>query len=116
MARCPPFIEHIATLVDPRGRRGWRHPLVAMVALAVAATLCGYRSSTAMAAWGRTYGAGLGQALGFTRDQTPCAATFYQLFRRLEREALEACLGRWEMAVLAALPQRNCARPPGAGH
>ena len=104
MATCPPLIEHIALLVDPRGRRGRRHPLVAMVALAVAATLCGYRSYTAMAEWGRTYGDVLGQALGFTRRQTPCAATFYHLFRRLEREALEACLSRWETAVLAALP------------
>jgi predicted transposase YbfD/YdcC len=57
-----------------------------------------------MAEWGRTHGAALTRALGFTRDQTPCAATFYHLFRRLEREALEACLGRWEAAVLAALP------------
>jgi predicted transposase YbfD/YdcC len=74
-----------------------------MVALAVAATLCGYRSYTAMAEWGRTQGASMGQALGFTRRQTPCAATFYHLFRRLERGALEACLGGWEAAVLAAL-------------
>src|ERR1035437_1929060 len=104
MAACPPLIEHSATLVDPRGKRGRRHPLGAMVALAVAATLCGYRSSTAIAEWGRTQGAAVGQALGFTRRQTPCAATFYHLFRRLERDALEACLGRWEAAVLAALP------------
>jgi hypothetical protein len=104
MATCPPVIEHIATLADPRGRRGRRHPLGAMVGLAVAATLCGYRSYTAMAEWGRTHGAALGQALGFTREQTPCAATFYHLFRRLEREALEACLGRWQAAVLATLP------------
>jgi predicted transposase YbfD/YdcC len=57
-----------------------------------------------MAEWGRTHGTALSQALGFTRAQTPCAATFYHLFRRLEREALEACLGRWEAAVLATLP------------
>jgi predicted transposase YbfD/YdcC len=104
MATCPPVIEHIATLADPRGRRGRRHPLGAMIALAVAATLCGYRSYTAIAEWGRTYGAGLSLALGFTRAQTPCAATFYHLFRRLDREMLDACLGRWEAAVLAACP------------
>jgi predicted transposase YbfD/YdcC len=104
MTTCPPLIEHIARLSDPRGRRGRRHPLSAMIALAVAATVCGYRSYSAMAEWGRTYGAAVSQALGFTRSHTPCAATFYHLFRRLDRDALEACLGSWEAAVLAALP------------
>jgi predicted transposase YbfD/YdcC len=65
-----------------------------------------------MAEWGRTHGAALGQALGFTRSQTPCAATFYHLFRRLERGALEACLGGWESAVLAALPGATASALP----
>lgn len=103
MQPCPSLIECIATLPDPRKARGKRHPLGAMVALAVAATLCGYRSYTAMAEWGRIYDADLSRALGFTREQTPCAATFFQLFRRLDRVALDACLGRWQALVLAAL-------------
>jgi predicted transposase YbfD/YdcC len=32
------------------------------------------------------------------------AATFCLLFRRLDRQALEACLGRWVAQVLAAVP------------
>ncbi|HVA93006.1 MAG TPA: transposase family protein, partial [Chloroflexota bacterium] len=80
MQPCPSLIECIAMLPDPRQARGKRHPLAAMVALAVAATLCGYRSYTAMAEWGRIYGADLSRALGFTREHTPCAATFFQLF------------------------------------
>jgi predicted transposase YbfD/YdcC len=104
MQPCPSLIECIATLSDPRKARGKRHPLGAMVALAVAATLCGYRSYTAMAEWGRIYGADLSRALGFTREHTPCAATFFQLFRRLDRGALDACLGRWQALVLATLP------------
>jgi predicted transposase YbfD/YdcC len=104
MQPCPSLMECIATLPDPRKARGKRHPLGAMVALAVAATLCGYRSYTAMAEWGRLHGRDLSRALGFTRDQTPCTATFFQLFRRLDRVALDACLGRWQARVLAALP------------
>lgn len=76
-----------------------------VVALAVTATLCGYRSYTAMAEWGRTYEAEISAALGFTREQTPCAGTLFGVFRRLGRMALEACLGRWQAAVLAALPE-----------
>jgi len=104
MQPCPSLIECIAALPDPRKARGKRHPLGAMVALAVAATLCGARSYTAMAEWGRLYGADLSRALGFTREQTPCTATFFQLFRPLDRVALDACLGRWQALVLAALP------------
>ena len=104
MQPCPSLIECIAMLPDPRQARGKRHPLAAMVALAVAATLCGYRSYTAMAEWGRIYGADLRRALGFTREHPPCAATFFQLFRRLDRGALDACLGRWQAQVLATLP------------
>ncbi len=104
MHACPPLLECIATLPDPRHPRGVRHPLGALVALAVAATLCGCRSYSAMAEWGRIHGAPISRALGFTRERTPCAATFYHLFRRLDRAALEACLGAWTCQVLAALP------------
>ncbi|HVA89260.1 MAG TPA: transposase family protein, partial [Chloroflexota bacterium] len=107
MDRCPPLLECIATIPDPRHARGKRHPLVAMVAVACAATLCGYRSYSAMAEWGRTYGAEIRRALGFTRDQSPCAATFYQLFRRLDLVALEACLGQWVGQVVAVLPEEE---------
>src|SRR5437868_866002 len=55
----------------------------------------------------------MGRALGFTRAQTPCAATFYQVFRRLDRQALETCLGRWVQQVLAGLPAADPAGVPG---
>ena len=113
MATCPPLVEHIATLTDPRGKRGRRHPLVAMLSLAVAATLCGCTGYTAMAEWGRTQGAAMSHALGFSRTQTPCAATFSLLFRRLDRTALEACLGRWVAQMLAALPAAKADGLPG---
>ena len=88
MDACPPLIECIAALADPRARRGVRHPLGAMVALAVAATLCGYLSYSAMAEWGRTHGEAVGRALGVRPRRTPSAATFHHLFRRLDRGAL----------------------------
>jgi hypothetical protein len=63
-----PLIEVFAAIPDFRKPRGNRHPLAAIFALACCALLCGYRSYSAMAEWGRHYGARLAQALGFTHD------------------------------------------------
>jgi hypothetical protein len=100
----PSLLTVLAEVPDPRGRRGKRHPLTAILALAVAATLCGAKSYAAIAEWGRNYGPAFTQALGFTRLKTPCAACLFLLFRRLDRPALEAALARWAEAVLASLP------------
>ena len=64
--------------------------------------LCGYRSYSAMAEWGRNYGARLAQALGFTHD-TPCAATLHTIFRRVNRDEVEAHLGAWADSVVESL-------------
>jgi len=65
--------------------------------------LCGYRSYSAMAEWGRNYGARLAQALGFTHD-TPCAATLHTILRRVNRDEVEAHLGAWADSVVESLP------------
>jgi DDE_Tnp_1-associated len=98
------LLEVLAQVPDPRDRSGKRHPLAAILGLAVAATLCGAKGYGAIAEWGRNYGIELAQALGITREKTPCAATFYHLFRRLDRAALEAVLAAWAESLLAQLP------------
>jgi hypothetical protein len=102
--RCPPLIDVLRQIPDPRHKRGVRHPLVALLALASAAILCGYRSYDAIAEWGRHYDAAFLAALGFTRRTAPCGATYFQVFRKLDQAAFEARLGAWAEQVLAALP------------
>lgn len=100
-----PLLEVLAEIPDFRAAQGRRHPLSAILALGCCAALCGYRSYGAMAEWGRNYGERLVRALGFTREQTPCAATLHTVFRHLEVAAFEARLGAWaESWVGAAAP------------
>jgi predicted transposase YbfD/YdcC len=98
-----PLIEVLAEIPDFRSQHGKRHPLAAILALACSAMLCGYRSDTALAAWGRHYGASLVQALGFTQ-RSPCAATLHTVLRYVDREAVEAKLGAWAEGLLGAEP------------
>lgn len=99
------LLEILAQVPDPRKAKGKRHPLSAILGLSVLAILCGYRSYSAIAEWGRTYHAALVKALGFTRVQTPCAATLHNLFKRLDIAKLESVLTQWTTETLQSRPQ-----------
>lgn len=101
---CPPLIEALQAIPDPRSRQGRRHPLPAVLALACTAMLCGYQSYGAIAEWTRNYGQHWGKALGLTHPTSPCAATLHAIFRALDREHVEAVLGAWAEAVVQATP------------
>lgn len=88
-----------------REKSGRRHDLDAILGLSCAAMLCGARSYTAMSEWGPNYGSALVQELGFTSGRTPCAATFFNVFKGLDCAALESALGEWSEEVLASLPR-----------
>jgi predicted transposase YbfD/YdcC len=98
-----PLIEVLAEMPDFRSNRGKRHALAAILALACSAMLCGSRSYTAIAEWGRNYGVRLMWALGFTR-QPPCAATLHTVLRRVDREEVEAKRGAWAEGLLSGTP------------
>ena len=98
-----PLIEVFAAMPDFRKSRGKRHPLAAIFALACCAMLCGARTYSAIAEWGRNYGTRIAQALGFTHA-TPCAATLHTIFRHVDRDAFEAHLGAWADSVVGSLP------------
>ena len=65
--------------------------------------LCGARSYSAIAEWGRHYGMRIAQALGFTHAP-PCAATLHTIFRHVNRDEFEAHLGAWADQVVGSLP------------
>ena len=89
------LLEVMGRLPDPRSGHGRRHPLGAILGLAICAMLCGSRSLYAISQWGRDQGLEVSGALGFTRDRTPCVSTLHQVFSRLDREAFELLLEQW---------------------
>jgi hypothetical protein len=105
MVEAPPgsLAAALATVPDPRRPYGWRRgyapiPLVALLQLTVAATLCGARSLYAIAQWGedrRQDDPGLLEALGVPPGRRPCVATLHRVFRSLDVAAFEAALGTW---------------------
>jgi len=105
VAASPPgsLAAALQAVPDPRQPYGWRAeaaplPLVALLQLTVAATLCGARSLYAMAQWGderRQDDPALLEALGLPPGRRPCVATLHRVFKRLDVDAFEAALGRW---------------------
>ena len=103
-----PLLEVWAEMPAVRKRRGKRHALAAILALAGSAMRCGSRSSPALAAWGRHSGARLTRAWGFTR-QPPCAATLHTVLRRVDREAWEGKRSAWAEGLRAGTPLQDVA-------
>lgn len=100
MEECRPLIEVLAEVPDFRRDQGKRHSLAAILCLACAAVLCGYRSYGAMAEWGQHYGTDLALSLGFKDGKTPCVGTLHTIFRHLDKEAFDKLIGKWAECVL----------------
>jgi len=86
----PALSAAFATIPDPRGARGKRFALVAMLNLAVTAILANHVSELAIAEWGAAQSRSLLHALGFVRGVTPHQTTVQRLFRALD----PVCLAR----------------------
>lgn len=84
----------LATLSDPRGRQGLRHPLAAMLAATVCGILTGARGCEAIAQWVRNQEPKIWHLLGFRR-KPPCANTYRTLLARLPAEMFEELIQRW---------------------
>jgi hypothetical protein len=94
------LLEALAEVPDPRADNK-RHPLPAILALALAAVLGGATSLLAIAEWGRNH-PDFAPALGFRHRLTPCVATLSNVFRALNARALESVLARYFGALAAA--------------
>jgi len=92
----------LAALPDARQARGKLYPLPALLTMTVAAILCGCKTLTAVAQWGRDYNHLLG-LLGFTkraggRYRSPCVGELSTVYAALDAGAFEVALRGWLQA------------------
>jgi len=85
------LLEHLQQIPDPRGREGKRHPLSAMLAAVVCATLCGFHGLRPTVRWLRLHGVEMWHLLGFTR-KPPVRQTYANLLAQIDPEILERVL------------------------
>lgn len=92
----------LAQLPDARKARGKLYPLPALLTMTVVAMLCGCKTLTAVAQWGRDYNHLLG-LLGFTkrkgqRFRSPCVGELSTVYATLDADAFEEALRQWLQA------------------
>ena len=87
----------LAQVSDPRKRRGVRHRLPAILAVAVCAVLAGARSFVAIAEWAADADAATLAELG-VGEVVPCESTIRRTLQSLDGEALDVRLGGWAQA------------------
>jgi hypothetical protein len=93
-ARAGSLFAYMAQVPDPRGRKGRRHPLSAMLAAVVCGLLCGARGYTDLVEWLHDLPVDFWHFLGFTR-RPPKKDGFRDLLMKLDPDAFEQALRRW---------------------
>lgn len=88
------LLNYLEQVPDPRGRHGQRHPLAAMLAASICATLAGFPGYTAMAQWIHLQDVSLWHLLGFTR-RPPGHDCFRDLLMTVDPDALAEALMAW---------------------
>jgi hypothetical protein len=95
------LMELLEGLHDPRRAQGKRHPLPALLGLAVVAMLAGMSGYEAIVQYGKERGWDFLQHLGFTTKWGLCKATYSRVFRRIDVADFEARVSRWIQGRLA---------------
>ncbi len=90
----------LASVPDPRARRGVRYPFVAILVVATCATVAGARSFAAIGEWVADLPAEARASLGLV-GRVPGPVTIWRILIGVDRGALEAAVGAWTRARLA---------------
>jgi DDE_Tnp_1-associated len=97
--QCRDLLDYLAQIADPRHRRGRRHALGAVLAVAVAAVLAGANSLVAIGEWASDAPGPVLAALGVRRHpltgtwRPPGEATVRRVLARINADALDRAIG-----------------------
>lgn len=111
------LVAHLATVPDPRDRRGVRHRLASLLSVAVCAVLAGAKSLAAIGEWAADAPADVLTALGVRADpltgavRPPDESTVRRVLVGINGDALDAAVGAW-LAGLSPMPAPPAAEPP----
>ena len=94
-------------LPDPRRRRGVRHRVAGIVAVALTAVLAGARSYAAIASWAADLSVEQRAQVGLTRPRAPDASTFRRVLGRLDAVVLDAVVGAFVWTRTATVDGRR---------
>lgn len=103
------LVELLERLTDPRRRRGIRHSMVSVLALAVVAMLCGARSLAAIAQCAADLPEGTRRRLGVRPLRPPSEPTFRRVLRTIDVAELDSQLGQWVTRHSAGLAAQGVA-------
>jgi hypothetical protein len=89
------LMDVLKTVADPRKRRGVRHPLAGILAMATGACLAGARSYEAIAQWAKELSPEALKRLGGKRAQAPSEKCFRLTLQGVNAPDLDAKIGSW---------------------
>jgi hypothetical protein len=99
--------ERFEKIPDPRRPAGTRYSLASILALVVAAVLCGRISLRSIARWGKTLTQSQLLDLGIKRGRAPGQTAMHELLCRLPASEVEKALGEWIGELAAMEPSRQ---------
>jgi predicted transposase YbfD/YdcC len=114
-ADCGRLMELLSLVPDPRARRGVRHDLASILAIATAAVLAGRKSVLAVGEWAAEAPQELLAALGARQSRpdgcftVPHLATFRRVLKNADAAAVDAVIGSFlaEVAGFASLTRHD---------
>ncbi len=102
----PGLLQCLQKVTDPRKRRGVRHPITGVLAVALAATLAGAQSFLGIAEWAADAGPGELTAFGLG-GVVPCESTIRRCLQRLDPSSLDTLIGGWMWLQTSMLDGRR---------
>jgi len=100
----PSLVQALSLIPDFRQAQGRRYELLPVLLLSCVAVMCGCRSESAISEWGKNYGSGWLQRLGFKRDRGPSQSTLHRIFKGINHHLLEDALSLWAKTVASLWP------------